>query len=316
MVESPFPEWHYHLTTLGSLCLFTVWTWLTYRKYPALGTPFHHLLTMVVGARLLNNTSISMFFVCQEDEIARRYFALLEAVTFTLYNTFLYITLILFSKGYLSIRLTFTRDDFARFSYGLGLLYFVFSVYKLSATELEWLFVAVVAGTAVYSGVCTVKAIRRAKRHLVDVEGLRLFAMLENAQHKLLTLRCFQVFSTFYFLCDLCLVPISKAAPDHYQFSVSLIYAGVEFILIALLCYLYRVRPLPPLYWVLDFESNPELENWTPPTLYQGQTSAFLAPGSEDWPVVVLLPKRETSPRLRHSEMGVFRALSEPLLRE
>lgn len=313
MAEESFPQWHYHLSTLGSLLLCSLWLWTTYRRYATLGTPFHHLVTMVVGARLLNSAAISLYFVCVENELARRYFVLLEAVTFTLYNTFLYITLIILSKGYLSIRLLFTRDDFTRFSCGLGLFYFLFSVYKLSATELDWLFTAIVASTAIYASVCTVRSLRRAKRHLADIESLRLFAMLGNAKHKVVVLQCFQVVSMMYFLCDICLTPISAAVQGDYKLWVSVVYAALEFILIALLCYLYRVRPLPPLYWVLDFEANPEQENWSPPVLYQGRLTTMI---SEDLPVLVLLPKQDSSPLLRHCEMGLSKALSEPLLRE
>ena len=313
-MEEAFPAlWHFHTTTASSLLLLCLWLWWVYRRYPLLATPFHHLLTLVISVRTINNASTSFFFMCsEEDIIAKEYFYLVEAVTFTLYNSFLYMTLIILSKGYLSLQLNFSRNEFTWFSYGLGLYYFLFSVYRLSGLTLQWLFVGVVGVTGIYSGICTVKSIRTAKRHLIDIENLHLFTLLHSAQHKLLVLRCFQVLSAFYFLSDLCLMPLSSTVQQPNKYYVTVVYAAVEFGLVAGVCYLYRVRPLDPLYWVLDNEGSIEDENWTPPMLYQCHAHTQLNSMTESLPVLVVLPRpTPTSPFLRYCEMG---SLVEPLL--
>ena len=273
-----------------SACMLVWWVLVTFKYQRNEATPLHHFLTVSLAFRLLNDLALTTVFALMQAEASITQATLLVSMTSTLYRTFLYISLLLLSKGFATIRHTITKTELTGFTLASGLLYVFLSLYMLRPKSLLFIYLLVLVLVLFYCSrflSSTLKVIT----HQIELYGrMQLSELVVSSSLKLELVKSFQVLCSLYFLLEIGCVTLLQANQGH-GFTLQTAHIFLEILLLGLIYYSFRARPYSRLFHINDVESASEEEDWQPPVLFTPRCAQV--PLLPNCPVLVQLPGKE-----------------------
>lgn len=219
-----------------ALCwaVFGVW-WIsnTYFTNSSYTRPLQKIMCFVVLFKLLNEVFIACS-LASSSSLAKTYWGLAYTSTFTLYNTFVYTSLILISKGFCITRDLLERSEVTVVAMTMGGVYLGFSAYMMNPAQLFILplvMLSVLFYLVVHYTLGCLRALTSRYQGLLNSD---IEAMLEPVNAKIKLFKNFLSAVCFFFLSQLLVTCVLQAEvaflvpsmPSAYYIAVNL---GEEF---------------------------------------------------------------------------------------
>jgi len=234
----------------GLWSLFTLgWivnTWIINKRHTK---PLHKLICFVLVFRSLYDIFLSCFLITCSDSPAGAYWALATTTSYTLYNTFVFTTFVLISKGFCVTRDMLDRSEVTVVAMTMGAVYLGFSAFMIEPTQLGLLLVIMLFALFYLTIKFTLSNIKALQTHLMNLMNSNIQAMLPPVWKKLKMLRWFFYLAQFFYIQKLfillvlgLIIPLIVSVHWEYRFTTNVLDETWEIIVLFWIFIVFRSK--------------------------------------------------------------------------
>ncbi|CAG9326306.1 unnamed protein product [Blepharisma stoltei] len=178
---------------------FTIWwifnTWYRNKRFTK---PLQRIMLLLLIFKTLCNFFFSLYYISCEDSAESSYFALAGISAYTLYNTFIFVILILISKGFGITRDVLDRQEVTLIAMTMGAVYLAFSAYVINP-ELVIVLIAMFATLFYLTIKYSYSNIKTLQTKLGYLISENIVQIIPAVRQKISMLKAFVVLVYFYF---------------------------------------------------------------------------------------------------------------------
>ena len=287
--------------------------------------PLQRIMGFVLFFKFLHNMFLGSLTSSCPDSGAYPYWGLATTSTYTLYNTFIYTTLILISKGFGITRDILERGEVTVVAMTMGAVYLGFSAYMIQQLQLSPLLI-IILGVLFYlcQKFCS-SNIRALKLRYNFLVSTNVRAMLPPIREKLRMMKVFQACIYFYYIEQLFTLIFLEIGAElvanpgkPYWLGITVWGDSAEFLTLFLIYWTFRSRDHGQYFNLSEVVDDQPVLNYVP--FYKSQPKLSSGSPNHELPLL-LLPPESSSLKiclpLRQSPSNSFHwsdSLNVPLL--
>ncbi|CAG9322051.1 unnamed protein product [Blepharisma stoltei] len=179
---------------------FTIW-WMinTWSKNKRFTKPLQRIMILLLIFKTLCSFFSFLYYISCEGSSESAYWSLAATSAYTLYNTFIFVILILISKGFGITRDVLDRQEVTVVAMTMGAVYLGYSAYVINPNELVIVLIAMLIAlfylTVKYSFI-NIKALQVKLGYLISEN---VFQIIPVVRQKISMLKAFVILAYFYF---------------------------------------------------------------------------------------------------------------------
>ncbi|CAG9327458.1 unnamed protein product [Blepharisma stoltei] len=277
---------------------FIIWMIYTYFINRQHIKPLHKILTFIVLFKMMNSEFAALLaFACRDATGWYPYWGLGYTSTYTLYNTFLYTSLILISKGFCITRELLDRTEVTIVAITMGSSYLGFSAYMIQQMELSFALLAILIIFFYLNVKYTLVNIKNLQWRFSILRNTNLPELLASYAAKINMLKFYLLILHLFFVIQLSLflaVEIGDLVigentlresdfitiPDEISESVG----------IMIIVMIFRAKDRGQLFFLSIYQDESE-DQRPPPMMSARLPLGFDVPRSEEKPMIVMCPQ-------------------------
>lgn len=205
--------------------LYAAWwgvsIWLT---HSSLTKSLHKLIFVVLifKALYIGLFGLSLLYTKSEGDII--YWGIATTSTFTLYNTFVYTTFSLISRGFCILRDSLNRLESGSVALIMGVVYLSFSTYLIAQDSLAPMILVIVGLLFYSSSSCSIKNIKSLQIRFFNIQEANIRRMLPDISIKIYKMKAFLLFSYFFYVGEIVKIALLCIEKTEFFNSSKFIY--------------------------------------------------------------------------------------------
>jgi len=185
-------------TFLTAWWLLNTWYWNSRNS-----KPLQKIMSLILGFKTLHLAFTSILFAICLKGPSLPYWTMAMSSTYTLYNTFVFVTFILIGKGFSITRQLADRSELIVVTMTMCAIYLGFSAYMADPGGLSLLMLVMLSLLYYMTSVCTQRSITQIKHQLLWLASSEIPEMIRPARQKLKMMSTFSALMSLFFISQI-----------------------------------------------------------------------------------------------------------------
>ncbi|CAG9316541.1 unnamed protein product [Blepharisma stoltei] len=299
MCESDIIKVIFYSTAGGIWTIYFIyWIINTYIKNIQHIKPLHKIITFIVIFKMMNvDFAALQSFTCRDTSDLYPYWSLGYTSTYTLYNTFLYTSFILISKGFCVTRELLDRTEVTVIAMTMGLSYLGFSAYMIQQMEFSFFLIVMIFVFFHLNVKYTIENIKSLQDRYNILRNANLPGLLSSYMMKINMLKFYLLILHIFFIEELSVILaveigeiVLEDSTLRYSDYINIPDEIFESIGIMIILFIFKAKDRGQLFFLSIYQDETEDQRPAPflsARLPLGHDEAF----HEENPAIVLCPQ-------------------------